>query len=68
MKTNKIILISCNLLIVLGCGTYKKKKLDEKIKPNIIYILSDDLGYGDLGSYGQTRKKHPISIKWRQRV
>ena len=28
-------------------------------KPNVVFILADDLGYGDLGCYGQTRVKTP---------
>lgn len=31
----------------------------ENKKPNIIYILADDLGYGDLSSFGQTKFNTP---------
>ena len=31
----------------------------EKTPPNVIYILADDLGKGDLGCYGQKKLKTP---------
>ena len=37
------------LFISLSCN----EKTPPISKPNIIYILADDLGYGELGSYGQ---------------
>ena len=35
------------LVVITGCNNHV---ID---KPNVIYILADDLGYGELGIYGQ---------------
>lgn len=50
------------LLLVSGATSCKKEKevtVADSQKPNIIYILADDLGYGDVGAYGQTKIETP---------
>lgn len=39
-------------LALTSLGAYAQKSHD--VKPNIIYIMCDDMGYGDLGCYGQS--------------
>ncbi len=57
-------MVFCFAANVLVFGAERKEnpiaaKLKANKKPSIIFILADDLGYGDLGCYGQQKIKTP---------
>lgn len=54
MKKRELLLSSCAMLATMSCTTPKEEE-----KLNVIYILADDLGYGDLGCYGQDKIQTP---------
>ncbi len=47
------------LSLIIGLAACKTNSNDEA-RPNILFLLADDLGYGELGSYGQQTIKTPV--------
>lgn len=63
LKTNiilsrKLIPVTILSLLLYGVSAFAQKKVSSR-KPNIIYIYADDLGYGEIGPYGQKLIKTP---------
>ncbi len=54
--------IFMGLLIIsvsVACKKQVSEKSDKQQKPNVVFILADDLGYGDLSCYGQQHFQTP---------
>ncbi|MBI9062678.1 MAG: arylsulfatase [Marinilabiliaceae bacterium] len=51
---SKSVIGICCVFFLINC-----QPVEQEMKPNIIYILADDLGYGDVSCYGQTKFSTP---------
>jgi arylsulfatase A len=63
MNPNQLLMSSLAISLLVGActntGTRNQQGKTDPKKPNIIYILADDLGYGDLSCYGQKHFQTP---------
>lgn len=57
MTINQVLRVALLLTIILTLNSHILAA--DARKPNVVFILADDLGYGDLGCYGNTKIRTP---------
>lgn len=56
---NKLLFLCIGTSFIVAPTTATAKKIKKDTKPNVIIILADDLGTGDVGCYGATKVRTP---------
>lgn len=58
VSSQPIVILLALITVTFSCSVKK----EEQSKPNIIYILADDLGYGDVSAYNENAKIQTSNI------
>jgi arylsulfatase A-like enzyme len=53
------VLLVCMAVVLTSVETSTATAADAARRPNVVFILADDMGYGDLGCYGATQVSTP---------
>lgn len=59
MYSRFLLILSTLVLLTDWCDALQAHAQSHKTQPNIVYILADDLGYGDVGAFGQKKIETP---------
>lgn len=66
MRKIRVFISLCLLLVLFTACAQREQATTDNAPPNIIFILADDLGYADLGAYGQEHIRTPHLDKMAQ--
>lgn len=59
MEKKLLIYMSVGASVLTGCASSKAKRSAEDKTPNVILLVADDIGYGDLSPYGEPTVSTP---------